>query len=230
MPRQPRYFLPGFPQHVIQRGVNRQVVFFQSDDYDLYRRALAKSAEQCDCEVHAYVLMSNHTHLLITPDTQRSLPRLMQAMGRFYVQTINKKYNRTGPLWQGRYKASLVQDDLYLLTCQRYIELNPVRANIVASPGDYSYSSYVCNAHGIADDLVTPHSVYMSLAAEPQERLAAYRQLFDNRIGPEQLEELRNSTNACQVLGNDRFKDQIESMLGRSVRAGRDGRPRGRNA
>ena len=226
MPRQPRYFLPGFPQHVMQRGVNRQAVFFQPGDYELYRQALAESAEQSECQVHAYVLMSNHTHLLITPGTRRSLPTLMQAMGRFYVQAINKKYDRTGPLWQGRYKASLVQDDLYLLTCQRYIELNPVRAGMVTAPGDYPYSSYARNAHGTEDDLVTPHPIYESLATEPQNRLAVYRQLFNDCIGPRQLEKLRVTTNACLVLGNDRFKDRVEAMLGRSVRPGRDGRPR----
>jgi putative transposase len=226
MPRQPRYFLPGFPQHVIQRGVDRQAVFFGPADYELYRHALAKSAEQCHCQVHAYVLMTNHTHLLITPWTRRSLPRLMQAMGRFYVQALNKKYKRTGPLWQGRYKASLVQDDLYLLTCQRYIELNPVRAGMVIAPGEYLYSSYARNAYGTEDDLITPHPIYESLAAEQWNRQAAYRQLFSTCIGPKQLEQLRATTNACLVLGNDRFKDQIEAVLGRSVRPGRGGRPR----
>ncbi len=226
MPRQPRYFLPGFPQHVIQRGVDRQAVFFQQDDYKLYRRALRNAAEQIQCQVHAYVLMTNHTHLLVTPGTQRSLPQLMQALGRFYVQALNKKYNRTGPLWQGRYKASLVQDDRYLLTCQKYIELNPVRAGMVAAPGDYRYSSYACNAQGTADDLITPHQIYELLAAEPRNGRAAYRRLFADSITLDQLEALRNTTNACLVLGNDRFKDQIATMLGRSVRPGRGGRPK----
>ncbi|MBT8130734.1 MAG: transposase [Gammaproteobacteria bacterium] len=136
MPRQPRYFISGMLQHVIQRGVDRQAVFFEQDDYQLYREALKLAAVQTSCAIHAYVLMTNHTHLLLTPGTAKSLPLLMQAMGRFYVQPLNKKYRRTGPLWQGRYKASLVQYDAYVLTCQRYIELNPVRGGMVRSPAD----------------------------------------------------------------------------------------------
>jgi putative transposase len=128
MPRQPRYFIPNIPQHVIQRGVDRQAVFFSSRDYDLYLDTLRAAGSRYDCSIHAYVLMTNHTHLLITPGTRHSLPLLMQAMGRGYVQTLNRRYNRTGTLWQGRYKASLIQDSIYLLTCYRYFELKPVRA------------------------------------------------------------------------------------------------------
>jgi putative transposase len=226
MPRQPRYFIPGIPQHVIQRGVDRQAVFFQPDDYELYLQSLGDAAVQYECRVHAYALMPNHTHLLITPGNKRSLPLLMQAMGRYYVQTLNKKYHRTGTLWQGRYKASLVQDDRYLLTCHKYIELNPVRAGIVATPGEYPYSSFAHNATGKADDLLTPHSIYLSLAHTTDERQAAYRRLFREGIAPELLTIIRDTTNACLVLGNDRFKDQIEAMLGRSVRHGKNGRPK----
>lgn len=228
MPRQPRYFVPGFPQHVIQRGVDRQAVFFRPQDYQLYLDTLGTAAQRYDCAVHAYVLMTNHTHLLITPGTGRALPLLMQAMGRGYVQTLNRRYDRTGTLWQGRYKASLVQDDLYLLTCYRYIELNPVRTDIVSRPGAYRFSSHGHNAFGEPDALITPHSAYRSLAAEPEQRLAAYRALFADEIAPEVLTLVRDTTNACQVMGNDRFKGQIESILGRSVRPGKAGRPRKR--
>ena len=165
MPRQPRYFIPNIPQHVIQRGVDRQAVFFEARDYQLYLDTLRCAAHRYHCSVHAYVLMTNHTHLLITPGTGRSLPLLMQAMGRGYVQKLNRHYNRTGTLWQGRYKASLIQDDQYLLTCYRYIELNPVRAGMVRRPGDYPYSSYRHNANGQPDSLITPHPLYRSLAA-----------------------------------------------------------------
>ena len=225
MPRQPRYFIPNIPQHVIQRGVDRQAVFFEARDYQLYLDTLRCAAHRYDCSVHAYVLMTNHTHLLITPGTGRSLPLLMQAMGRGYVQKLNRHYNRTGTLWQGRYKASLIQDDLYLLTCYRYIELNPVRAGMVRRPGDYPYSSYRHNANGQPDRLITPHPLYQSLATTQRQRLSAYRALFADEIAPELLALVRNTTNACQVLGNDRFKDQIEAMLGRSVRPGKPGRP-----
>jgi putative transposase len=175
--------------------------------------------------IHAFVLMTNHTHLLITPGTERSLPLLMQAMGRGYVQKLNRRYNRTGTLWQGRYKASLIQDDPYLLTCYRYIELNPVRAGMVRLPGDYRHSSYRHNATGESNALLTAHPVYQSLAATQEKRLAAYRALFADEIAPELLELVQNTTNACRVLGNDKFKDQVETMLGRSVRPRKSGRP-----
>ena len=225
MPRQPRYFIPDIPQHVIQRGVDRQAVFFETGDYELYLHTLGEASRRYDCQIHAYVLMINHTHLLVTPGSERSVPLIMQAMGRSYVQTINKKYDRTGTLWQGRYKASLVQDDRYLLTCHKYIELNPVRAGLVSAPGDYPYSSFAHNASGRSDGLVTPHDIYESLACTAGERRAAYRKLFQDSVAPEILSAIRDTTNACLVLGNDRFKDQIEAMLGRSVRPGKDGRP-----
>lgn len=225
MPRQPRYFIPHLPQHVIQRGVDRQAVFFRARDYELYLETLRAAAEQYTCAIHAYVLMTNHTHLLLTPDTERSLPQLMQAMGRGYVQTLNRQHGRTGTLWEGRYKASLIQDDLYLLTCYRYIEMNPVRAGIVQSPGHYQYSSYQHNANGKPDTLLTAHPVYRSLAKTHEGRQAAYRSLFADDIAPEMLESVRYTVNACQILGSSRFKDRIGAMLGRSVRPGKPGRP-----
>jgi REP element-mobilizing transposase RayT len=134
--------------NVIARGVDRQAVFFQPQDYTLYLQALRDAAVNCRCQVHAYVLMTNHVHLLVTPEQKRSLPLMMQAMGRTYVQRLNVRYQRTGTLWEGRYKASLVQTEWYLLACQRYIELNPVRAGMVAAPGEYAYSSYACHCAG----------------------------------------------------------------------------------
>jgi putative transposase len=213
------------PQHVIQRGVDRQAVFFGAKDYQLYRETLRSAAHRYDCAIHAYVFMTNHTHLVITPGTERSLPLLMQAIGRGYVQKLNRHYNRTGTLWQGRYKASLIQDDIYLLTCYRYVELNPVRAGMVRHPGEYPYSSYHHNATGKPDTLLTEHSVYRSLATAFEQRQAAYRALFSDEIAPDVLELVRDTTNACRVLGNDKFKDRIEARLGRSVRRGKAGRP-----
>jgi putative transposase len=213
------------PQHVIQRGVDRQATFFDPRDYRLYLDTLHTAARRYCCAVHAYVLMTNHAHLLLTPGTERALPLLMQAMGRGYVQKLNRQYNRTGTLWQGRYKASLVQDDRYLLTCYRYIELNPVRAGMVRHPADYPYSSFGHNATGKTDAVLTTHPIYQSLAATPEQRQAAYRALFADEIEPELLALVRDTTNACRILGNDRFKNQIEAMLGRSVRPGKAGRP-----
>lgn len=225
MPRQPRYFIPDIPQHVIQRGVDRQASFFQPADYELYRGSLERAAIEHECQIHAYVLMTNHVHLLITPGDKRSLPLLMQAMGRRYVQALNKRYERTGTLWEGRYKASLVQDDFYMLACYRYIELNPVRGGIAGAPGDYPWSSYARNAIGRTDRLITEHRVYEALASTPKGRQHAYRKLFSDTIKPELLTVIRQTTNACRVLGNDAFQAQIELMLGRSVRAKRRGRP-----
>ena len=226
MPRQPRYFIPGFPQHVIARGVDRQAVFFQEQDYTLYIAALTEAAVSNQCVVHAYVLMTNHVHLLVTPERERSLPLTIQAMGRTYVQRINARYNRTGTLWQGRYKASLVQTDEYLLACQRYIELNPVRAGMVAAPGEYPYSSYSYHALGKPDPLITPHPLYTALHGDPITRQQAYRDLFRDTLSEELIARLRNNTNACVAIGNDRFKKQIATMLGRELPTGKRGRPK----
>lgn len=226
MPRQPRFFLPGFPQHVVARGVNRDNVFFNPGDYRLYLRVLREAVEEHDCRIHAYVLMTNHVHLLVTPQTERAIPLVFQALGRRYVQAINRRYHRTGTLWEGRYKACIVDTANYLLTCYRYIELNPVRAGLVALPERYPYSSYAFNGLGRNDPLVTPHAEYVALAASPSARHHAYRRLFADAIGKEQLRAIRDCTNASRVLGSDRFIDRIESMLGDSVRPGKAGRPR----
>jgi putative transposase len=225
MPRQLRYFLPEIPQHVITRGVDRNPVFFQQNDYELYLKALRETAAANDCRVHAYVLMTNHVHLLVTPGHARSLPLMMQAMGRQYVQRLNVRYQRTGTLWEGRYKASLVQSDRYFLACQRYIELNPVRAGIAASPDEYRYSSYGHHALGIADPLLSSHSCYVSLHVDPVARRQAYRLLFQDALTDKMLSRIRWRTNACSVIGDHRFKVQIEAMLDRTVPTGKRGRP-----
>lgn len=226
MPRQPRYFIPNIPQHVVARGIDRQAVFFQPKDYALYLEALRDAAMNHRCQVHAYVLMSNHVHLLVTPEQERSLPLMMQAMGRTYVQRLNARYQRTGTLWEGRYRAGLVQADQYLLACQRYIELNPVRAGMVAAPGDYPYSSYGHYALGRKDPLLTLHPVYLGLHADRSARRKAYRALFSDTLSEALLTRLRKNTNACTVIGNARFKKQIAAMLGREVPTGKRGRPK----
>jgi putative transposase len=210
VPRQPRYFLPNIPQHVVARGVDRQPVFFRAQDYVLYLQALRNAAVDSRCQVHAYVLMTNHVHLLVTPAQERSLPLMIQAMGRTYVQRLNVRYQRTGTLWEGRYKASLVQTELYLLACQRYIEL----------------SSYAFHALGKDDPLLTPHDVYLNLHADRDARLRAYRALFSDELSEELLRRLRESTNACTVIGNNRFRKQLATMLGREVPTGKRGRPK----
>ena len=226
MPRQPRYFIPDIPQHVITRGVDRQAVFFQEQDYTLYLEALQEAAATHSCLIHAYVLMTNHVHLLVTSERERSLPLMIQAMGRTYVQRLNARYNRTGTLWEGRYKAGLVQDDRYLLACQRYIELNPVRAGMVLAPGEYRYSSYAHHAIGTDDALVTSHACYLDLHIEPSARRQTYRALFNDTLTEELLARIRKSTNAGSVIGDSRFRGQIETMLSRTVPTGKRGRPK----
>ena len=225
MPRQPRYFVAGIPQHVIQRGVNRQATFFERQDYERYLACLAKSAIRYGCRIHAFVLMTNHTHLLVTPEEKMSLPQMMQAMGREYVQPTNKIQGRTGTLWEGRYKASPVQDDEYLLTCYRYIELNPVRAGIVVSPGAYEYSSYRSNALGIHNPLISSHPTYFELGRDKESRCRAYRGLFHDKFSDDELCRIRSSTNACRIIGDEDFLDRIQSKIGRPLRPGKVGRP-----
>lgn len=217
MARLPRFVIPGQPQHVIQRGNNRQEIFCADADYSFYLEKLQAAAEKHHCDIHAYVLMTNHVHLLVTPQAEESISHMMQMLGRYYVQYYNYCYQRTGTLWEGRYKATLIQSEQYLLTCMRYIELNPVRAGMVDHPADYPWSSYHCNAQGEEDGLVTPHLEYKRLDKIAEERQAQYRQLFRTRIAEKTLEEIRNATNKAWVLGNDRFKARIEKQLNRRV-------------
>jgi len=226
VPRQPRYRIPGLPQHVVQRGNDRQTTFFSPDDYRRYRKYLEAAALEHGCAIHAYVFMTNHVHLLVTPDSEDSLPKLVQAVGRRYVRYVNDTHGRTGTLWEGRYKACLVATDAYLLACYRYIELNPVRAGMTQDPARYRHSSYGCNALGRADALVTPHNTYLSLAPGAAERCASYRAMFTSG-GPEgELEEIRLATASCRLFGSDSFKEMVSQQIGRPVRQGRAGRPR----
>jgi putative transposase len=173
-----RYFLAEQPLHVIQRGNNREAVFYCDEDYERYREWLAAAAAENDCAIHAYVLMTNHVHLLVTPDAPESVPRMMQALGRRYVRYVNAAYRRTGTLWEGRYRAAPIDSDAYFLSCCRYIELNPVRAGMVRRPRDYSRSSYRAHALGKADALMSDHALYRALGRSGPDRQSAYRELF----------------------------------------------------
>lgn len=217
MARQPRFMLPGHPQHVIQRGNNRDIIFVSDGDYRFYLETLDDCCTRFGCDIHAYVSMTNHVHLLVTPQTGDGISRMMQSLGRKYVQYFNHQYRRTGTLWEGRYKATLLDTDAYLMTCYRYIELNPVRAGMVAGPGDYPWSSYRANGLGEADGLLTPHPLYQALGNTAQNRQAAYRALFRSRIGDEALSEIREATNKAWVLGNDRFKARVEALTDRQA-------------
>jgi putative transposase len=176
--------------------------------------------------IHAYVLMTNHVHVLMTPHQANSLAKVMQSLGRRYVQYINTLYQRTGSLWEGRYGASLVEADAYLLACYRYIELNPVRAGMVPEPAAYPWSSYRWHALGHPAPVVSDHALYLALARTPQERQHVYQALFQERLHTGLLQEIRTTLQQGRILGTERFKDAIQTILARRVRPGKAGRPR----
>lgn len=217
MARQPRYMIPGYAQHVIQRGNNRQVCFFKDDDYRVYLARLKQYAQQHGVQVHAFVLMTNHVHLLLTPQQENSVSLLMQALGRFYVQYINKTYGRSGTLWEGRYRATLVDSDYYFLAVSRYIELNPVRAVMVDHPAAYRWSSFHANALGKAIQLWQPHPSYLALGSSSELRQQAYLNLFEQPFTDKTLAEIRYATHKGWVLGSERFKQQIAEQIIRPV-------------
>jgi putative transposase len=224
MPRRPRIHLFGVPQHVIQRGVDRQPVFFSDEDCQFYLEWLGAYAKNRSIELHAYCLMTNHVHLLLSSPSAEALGGLMQDMGRRYVQYVNRTYRRSGGLWQGRYQASFVQSERYLLTCMRYVELNPVRAGMVVAPGDYRWSSYRSNALGFADQLVQPHAEYLALGAMPDEVQQNYRYLFLTQVDDPAWNLIRSATQQGVLVADSQFAEIIEKRLGCRVQP----RPRGR--
>jgi putative transposase len=225
MPRRPRLALAGIAAHIIQRGNNRGACFFADEDYALYLHHLEELARLFGCAVHAYVLMTNHVHLLLTPKEADGASLLMKHLGQRYVQYVNRAYRRSGTLWEGRFRSCLAGSESYVLACYRYIELNPVRAEMVAHPREYRWSSYKVNAEGKASDLITPHREYLRLAKDAAERRAAYRALFRSELDPETVKEIREATNGGYALGSTRFQAQIEAALGRRATRGKAGRP-----
>jgi len=223
MPRLPRFVLPGQPQHVIQRGNNRCPIFNAEKDYRRFHYYLQDACARHDCHIHAYVFMTNHIHLLLTPNKENSIAKAMQSLGRRYVQYFNTSYSRTGTLWEGRYKATMIDTENYLFTCSRYIELNPVRARVTHRPGDYGWSSYKANALGKRDSLVQPHSLYLSLGNSPKARQSAYRGLFQGHINKKTLDDIRQATQKGWILGNEPFKDRVEKIFQRRIRPLRRG-------
>jgi len=231
MARLGRYFMAEQPLHIIQRGNNRQPIFFADEDYALCRDWLAGAAAQYGCAVHAYVLMTNHFHLLATPAKKDSLPRLMQSLGRRYVRHINAAYGRTGTLWEGRYRAAPIDTEDYFIACCRYIELNPVRARMVRSPRAYPWSSYGAHAYGKPDALLSDHPIFRRLGRSAAERQAEYRALCRKTLDDEFVEALRAATNGGWALGDARFQRQVAKAAkrraaplpkGRPPKAGRD--------
>jgi putative transposase len=225
MARLPRLDLPGIPQHIVQRGNDRQACFADAADYLRYRQELGEAALRYDCALHAYVLMTNHVHLLTTPREPDGVSRMMQAIGRRYVGSFNARYRRTGTLWEGRFKSALVDSERYALACYRYIELNPVRAGIVTCPREYRWSSHARNAYGTHEPRITPHATYLSLGADDVTRLDAYRRLFAS-VDTDSIDALRLHTQQQKPWGSERFRQQIEALAQRSVQVRPRGRPR----
>lgn len=225
MPRKPRFFVAGVANHVIQRGNNKEAVFFEDEDYQTYLHYLYEAAQSSGVKIHAYVLMTNHIHILATADTSQGISLMMQKTGRFYVPYINFKYQRSGTLWEGRFKSSLVDNDFYVLACMRYIEMNPVRARMVETPQDYKWSSYGANALSLHDRLVEPHESYLGLSLKKKVRYKKYIGLFSEHLDEKVLTSIRNCAQTGTPLGGSQFIQQIEEKLQVKVGYAKRGRP-----
>ena len=226
MPRSPRLVLAGQAHHVIQRGNNRQAIFFTDADRRLFLAEMCEALAAEGCRLHAYVLMTNHIHLLVTPDTDAGIGRLMQSLGRRYVGYVNRTYSRTGTLWEGRFKSTIVDSEDYALACYRYIEANPVRARMVAQAGDYPWSSHGHNAMGPGDPMIAEHEVYAALGPTAAARRAAYAAVFAQGLDAGVIDTLRDATQRGWVPGRESFRRQIEAALGRRAGPPVRGRPR----
>jgi putative transposase len=214
MARLPRIYLQGCSYHIVQRGNNREPCFYSEQDYATYLTFLKDSAEMHGVEIHAYVLMTNHVHMLVTPIGDGDISRMMQSLGRKYVRYFNAMYQRTGTLWEGRFKSSVVDSERYLLTVYRYIELNPVRAGMVLHASEYSWSSFQYNGAGREVQLITPHQEYLRLDNNVVKRQKSYRKSFKGLMPDFELNEIREALQKDWVLGDDRFKRMIEEKTG----------------
>lgn len=225
MPRRARHYLAGMPYHIVQRGNNRQPCFLEIADYRYYLTLWREYARFYDVRVHAYCLMTNHVHFLLTPARKDSISSATRVVGSTYARYMNMKYERTGTLWEGRHRASLVQTQRYFLTCQRYIELNPVRASMVNMPEEYPWSSFAENALG-ANGWMQPHAEFLALGQSDAARRQAYLRLFDKPISRRQLTLIRGATHYCQPLANRRFKKELSEKYGLPMGRLRPGQPR----
>jgi len=218
MPRRPRFCPAGFPVHVMQRGHNRQICFTSNADIAAYAHWLAEGALKYNVAIHGWVFMTNHIHLLMTPDTDSAISQLMQYLGRLYVRYFNYTYSRSGSLFEDRFKSSLIQDDLYLINCLLYIELNPVRAGMVTDPGNYRWSSYV--AHGLGNQvaMLTPHPLYLSLGDDQITRMKRYREHIKIPLGVDVVTKIRHCANRGLILGTEAFRQDFEELTGDPVK------------
>jgi len=217
--------LSGIPVHVVQRGNNRQQCFFEEQDRSFYLFHLSRLLPRSECALHAYCLMTNHVHLLLTPSAPDSCARLMKDIGQLYTQYVNRAYGRSGSLWEGRFRSCLVQAEDYLLACYRYIELNPVRAGLCSHPREYTWSSYPANAEGAPSALVTPHAEFLRLGSGDQARIRTYRALFEVTLDCARINEIRVATNGNFALGGGAFTRAVSAAIGRRAERGTPGRP-----
>ena len=226
MPRKPRFFLPNIPVHVVIRGNSRRVVFAEDADRKAYLGWLKEAAEKYKVDIHAYVLMDNHVHLLLSTKDPSHISKVMQHIGRKYVPYFNHKYEKSGTLWEGRFKGSMIESEQYLLCCYRYIELNPVRANMVKRPEEWEWSSYACNGYGKDDPLIKPHPLYLAIHKDKKKRINYYRGGFRQVLGASLIDDLRSAVQTGTPLGNDKFKEEVELLLGVKTGYARRGRPK----
>ena len=222
MPRHARLKAAGYPLHIVHRGNNRTDCFGLHSHRNLYLSLLDEYAATYGCEVHAYVVMTNHVHLLVTPQAAESASLMMKRVAQIYAQYINRKLGRTGTLWEGRFKSSIVDSETYLLRCYRYIEMNPVRAGMVTIAAEYPWSSHRCNAFGAQSTIVTPHERYLALDAIPERRQREYRLLFDAPIPDEELRRIRDALNGGFALGSEEFISQLKKIAGERVERTRE--------
>ena len=215
----------GVPVHIIQRGNNRQDCFLEKADFAAYLHWLEAYSKKYNVEVHAWVLMTNHVHLLCTPQADNAVSLMMQALGRQYVRYFNQQNERSGTLWEGRFRSCLIESETYLFTVYRYIELNPVRAQMVARPEDYEWSSYKMNALGWQFKLGAPHSLYTQLGRTPAERQKSYQDLFAKVLDEVKVTEIREATRRGLAVGSETFKQEIADLTGRRVAFAKRGRP-----
>jgi putative transposase len=217
MARRTRMAIPGYPYHVIQRGNNRSDIFWDDEDRETYLEKLKTYAEANECEIHAYVLMTNHVHLLVTPRQDDGLSRMMQQLGASYVRFINSKNERTGTLFEGRFRSSLIEADAYLMACYRYIELNPVRAKMVRLPRRYKWSSHGANAYGEANELIKPHPLFLT------QRAGSYLKLFEAALPTETVDLIGLRLEQSRPTGGVRFTEAMEGGPKDGARVGRHG-------
>ena len=217
----------GIPVHILHRGNNRQACFKNNVDYSAFLWWLREYSEKFMVEIHTWALMENHYHLLCTPQVEDGLSQMVQALGRQYVRYFNIQNQRTGTLWEGRYKSCLVQPDIHLLDVYLYIELNPVRSKLASNPAEYSWSSYQINASGKPSALCKPHAEYLQLGATKTDCAENYRIKCERGLDLKRLEEIRKSINKGLAFGDEEFKIKVEKLTGRRQRALKSGRPVG---